>query len=261
MQQRENSIGLAIKVHSSLIRVTIDLLKPDLIMWSPTLMQSWTAIVRLSSMIRLSELRNKTFLFSSLSRRALTLLQFGFSQLNHSWCKDFLKIGTPALDSLKLANTDSLFLHTTNLPEANTCSPSPAHVRIWHVQSLTSSDARCAGSGWPFGIASSFLPGPSRRQAPVIKCNAFLCFQSYIVRDISLTEIYRWLVTFIEILSAILKSTSGGVKRKIIAFWTTRFPAFMSKNLRVNIWRDKSFNVHWVYETFTFLGYPIIKEV
>ena len=87
--------------------------------------------------------------------------------------------------------------------------------------------------------ASTFLPGPSRRQAPIIKCNAFLCFQSYIVRDISLTEIYRWLVTFIEILSAILKSTSGGVKRKIIAFWTTRFPAFMSKNLRVNIWRDK----------------------
>ena len=70
------------------------------------------------------------------------------------------------------------------------------------------------------------LPGPSRRQAPVIKCNAFLCFQSYIVRDILLTERYRWLVTFIEILSAIFKSTSGGVKRKIIAFWTTRFPAF-----------------------------------
>ena len=35
------------------------------------------------------------------------------------------------------------------------------------------------------------LPGPSRRLAPVIKCNAFLCFQSYIVRDISLTEICR----------------------------------------------------------------------
>ena len=91
----------------------------------------------------------------------------------------------------------------------------------------------------PTNGSHHFLPGPSRRQAPVIKCNAFLCFQSYIVRDISLTEIYRWLVTFIEILSAILKSTSGGVKRKIIAFWTTRFPAFMSKNLRVNIWRDK----------------------
>ena len=71
--------------------VTIDLLKLNLIMWSPTLMQSWTAIV---NVIRLSELRNKTFLFSSLSRRALTLLQFRFSQLNHSWCKDFLKIGT-----------------------------------------------------------------------------------------------------------------------------------------------------------------------
>ena len=41
-----------------------------------------------------------------------------------------------------------------------------------------------------------FLPGPSQRLAPVIKCNAFLSFQSYIVRDISLTEIYHWLVTF-----------------------------------------------------------------
>ena len=76
------------------------------------------------------------------------------------------------------------------------------------------------------GKANHLLPGPSRRLAPVIKCNAFLCFQSYIVRDIPLTEIYRWLVTFIGILSAILKSTTRGVKRKIIAFWTTRFPAF-----------------------------------
>ena len=42
----------------------------------------------------------------------------------------------------------------------------------------------------------TLLPGPSRRLAPVIKCSAFLCFQSYIVRDILLTEIYRWLVTF-----------------------------------------------------------------
>ena len=45
-------------------------------------------------------------------------------------------------------------------------------------------------------ILLHLLPGPSRRLAPVIKCNAFLCFQSYSVRDISLTEIYRWLVTF-----------------------------------------------------------------
>ena len=74
---------------------------------------------------------------------------------------------------------------------------------------------------WWSKVESYFLPGPSRRLAPVIKCNAFLgiylmpvchivahhsisnsriypflCFQSYIVRDISLTEIYRWLVTF-----------------------------------------------------------------
>ena len=69
--------------------VAIDLLKPDLIMWSLTVMQSWTAIV---NVIRLSELRNKTFLFSSPARRALTLLQFRFSQLNHSWCKDFWKL-------------------------------------------------------------------------------------------------------------------------------------------------------------------------
>ena len=45
-------------------------------------------------------------------------------------------------------------------------------------------------------ISLLLLPGSGRRLAPVIKCNAFLCFQSYIVRDISLTEIYRWLVTF-----------------------------------------------------------------
>ena len=42
----------------------------------------------------------------------------------------------------------------------------------------------------------SYLPGPSRRLAPVIKCNAFLCFQTFIVRDISLTKMYRWLATF-----------------------------------------------------------------
>ena len=70
-----------------------------------------------------------------------------------------------------------------------------------------------------------FLPGPRRRLAPVIKCNAFLSFQSYIVRDISLTKIYRWLATFgsvrwdlslvIEMLSAILKSTRyGGESRE-----------------------------------------------
>ena len=50
-------------------------------------------------------------------------------------------------------------------------------------------------------------------------------FQRYIVRDISLTEIYRWLI---EILSAVLKSTRhGGQSRMIIAFWgTTRSPTF-----------------------------------
>ena len=43
-------------------------------------------------------------------------------------------------------------------------------------------------------VYDGLLLGPSRRLAPIIKCNAFLCFQSYVVRDISLTEIYRWLV-------------------------------------------------------------------
>ena len=43
---------------------------------------------------------------------------------------------------------------------------------------------------------------------PVLKCRRFLSFfQRYIVRDILLTEIYRWLI---EILSAILKSTRHG---------------------------------------------------
>ena len=53
-----------------------------------------------------------------------------------------------------------------------------------------------------------FLPGSSRRLAPVLKCRRFLSFfQRYIVRDILLTELYRWLI---EILSAILKSTRHG---------------------------------------------------
>ena len=57
-------------------------------------------------------------------------------------------------------------------------------------------------------INTVFLPGPSRRLAPVLKCRRFLSFfQRYIVRDISLTEIYRWLI---EILSAILKRTRHG---------------------------------------------------
>ena len=39
------------------------------------------------------------------------------------------------------------------------------------------------------------LPGPRRRLAPVLKCRWFLLFfQRYFVRDISLTEIYRWLI-------------------------------------------------------------------
>ena len=66
----------------------------------------------------------------------------------------------------------------------------------------------------PPPLLHKLLPGPSRRLTPVIKCNAFLCFQSYIVRDISLTEIYRWLVTVIDILSAILKSTRYGESRE-----------------------------------------------
>ena len=42
----------------------------------------------------------------------------------------------------------------------------------------------------------TLITGVSRRRAPVLKCRRFLSFfQRYIVRDISLTEIYRWLVT------------------------------------------------------------------
>ena len=38
------------------------------------------------------------------------------------------------------------------------------------------------------------LPRPSRRLAPVLKFADGPSFQRYIVRDISLTEIYRWLM-------------------------------------------------------------------
>ena len=52
-------------------------------------------------------------------------------------------------------------------------------------------------------------------------CRFLSFFQRFIVRDISLTEIYRWLVTFvrwlIEILSAIFKTTRhGGQSREIL---------------------------------------------
>ena len=50
-------------------------------------------------------------------------------------------------------------------------------------------------------IKIPFYRGPAEGWTPVIKCRPFLSlFQRYIVRDISLTEIYRWLS---EILSAI----------------------------------------------------------
>ena len=66
-----------------------------------------------------------------------------------------------------------------------------------------------------------FLPGPSRRLAPVLKCRQFLSFfQRYIVRDISLAH---WnLIRHSEKHEAWRK-----VKRKIIAFWgRTRSPTF-----------------------------------
>ena len=61
----------------------------------------------------------------------------------------------------------------------------------------------------PFQVVHQFnYRGPAEGWTPVIKCRRFLSFfQRYIVRDISLTVIYRWLI---EILSAILKSTRHG---------------------------------------------------
>ena len=52
------------------------------------------------------------------------------------------------------------------------------------------------------------LPGPSRRLDTGHKMQTVsVFFQRYIVRDISVTEIYRWLI---EILSAILNNTRHG---------------------------------------------------
>ena len=58
-------------------------------------------------------------------------------------------------------------------------------------------------------IKIPFYRGPAEGWTPVIKCRPFLSFfQRYIVRDISLTEIYRWLS---EILSAIWKALGMNV--------------------------------------------------
>ena len=53
----------------------------------------------------------------------------------------------------------------------------------------TKNEGKCPAPGIvAFQNFCSFLPGPSRRLAPVIKCSPFLSFfQRYIVRDISLT--------------------------------------------------------------------------
>ena len=125
---------------------------------------------------------------------------------------------------LNKKNVDSLFFFEvfTAFVFMHDCLSSPTS-SLWQPSSklalwsalLTESgpESLLGGSGCAAG--GGLLPGPSRRLAPVIKCNAFLCFQSYIVRDMSLTEIYRWLVTFIEILSSILKSTRyGGESRE-----------------------------------------------
>ena len=62
-----------------------------------------------------------------------------------------------------------------------------------------------------------FLTGAQPKAGTGHKMQTVSFFQRYIVRDISLTQIYRWLI---EILSVILKSTRhGGQSRKIIAFW------------------------------------------
>ena len=56
---------------------------------------------------------------------------------------------------------------------------SKQETKIWY-------DIHCVASTWIHG--SHWLPGPSRRLAPVIKCSPCLSFfQRYIVRDISLT--------------------------------------------------------------------------
>ena len=66
-----------------------------------------------------------------------------------------------------------------------------------------------------------FITGASRRRAPVLKCRRFLSFfQRYIVRDTSLTEIYRWLVTLARSLksyrpfSKALEGRPGGHSRE-----------------------------------------------
>ena len=52
-----------------------------------------------------------------------------------------------------------------------------------------------------------FFTGAQPKAGTGLKMQTVSFFQRYIVRDISLTEIYRWLI---EILSAILKSTRHG---------------------------------------------------
>ena len=76
-------------------------------------------------------------------------------------------------------------------------------------------------SGFRYMKGKGLVTGASRRRAPVLKCRRFLSFfQRYIVRDTSLTEIYRWLVTLARSLksyrpfSKALEGRPGGHSRE-----------------------------------------------
>ena len=73
----------------------------------------------------------------------------------------------------------------------------------------------------------SYLPGPSRRLEPVIKCSPFLSFfQRYIVRDIPLTWDISLVRYFWECSLAHWNLIRHFEKHQTVFWGTTRFPTF-----------------------------------
>ena len=117
----------------------------------------------------------------------------------------------------------------------------------------TLSDVKTA-FGWnPALSRADLFTGASRRLEPVIKFQSISVVFSTLHCEGYIADLrYRWPIAsgsarwFVEILSAILKSTRHGgqsTERSIAFGGTTRSPAFtmhkfMCENLRVNIWRD-----------------------
>ena len=79
------------------------------------------------------------------------------------------------------------------------------------------------------GCCLNLITGAQPKAGTGLKMQTVSFFQRYIVRDILLTEIYRWLI---EILSAILKSTRV-VRKRVILAQSSNYQKYIKKTNKI----------------------------